>query len=178
MPKATTAKAKKEKIKKELEAFKNKVLRKRGVVQPFKIDDMQVDERIKFAIKLLIGEEVDILTTAKTVSKYFREVNKADKNFDTNSIKAKKDYTGKSKEEHNLLRINNFYTKEYQLDLNVCWRDKDSKTSKRMKNSIIKPDMLKNPKILQHKCEHDEIDSPLKTWYCNMAAWYTEAVDA
>ncbi|MBV69305.1 MAG: hypothetical protein CMJ08_05855 [Pelagibacterales bacterium] len=178
MPKATTAKAKKENIKKELEAFKNKELRKRGVVQPFKIDDMQVDERIKFAIKLLIGEEVDILTTAKTVSNYFREVNKADKKFDRNLIKAKKDYTGKSKEEHNLLRINNFYTKEYKLDLNVCWRDKDSKTSKRMKNSIIKPDMLKNSKILQHKCEHDVIYPQMEKWTRNMAKWYAEAVDA
>ena len=180
MPKAKTSKAKFKSAKNaKLEALKKDELKKRGVVQPFKIDDMQVDERIKFALKRLIGEEVDILTTAKTVSKYFREVNKADEKFDPNTIQAKADYTGKKDDkDYNLLRIDSFYTRGGKLDLNVCWRDKDPKTKKRFKNSVIKVNMLKNPKILQHKCEHDEIYSPLKTWYCNMTAWYAELVDA
>ena len=178
MPKATTAKAKKENIKKELEAFKNKELRKRGVVQEFEMDDLQVDAHIKFALKRLIGEKVKVLTTARNVGNYFRAINKADEKFDPNTIQAKADYTGKKDDkEYNLLRIDSFYTRGGKLDLNVCWRDKDPKTKKRFKNSIIKPDMLKNSAILQHKCEHDEIYPQMERWTRNMATWYAE-VDA
>ena len=157
-----------------LQKMKEEELRKRSIWQDFSIDDLQVDDALKPALKKMIGNKVKVRTTAKTVDNYFRSVNKLDKEpFDETLIHAKADYTGEKDDKYyELLRIDNFYTRGNKVELNVCWRGINPKTKKRYKNSIIKTDMLRNPKTLQHKVEFDTIFPSMKKWSNNMAKWY------
>ena len=170
----TKSMPKTKRINTALQKLKNEELHKRSVLQDFSIDDFQVDDALKPALKKLIGNKVKVRTTAKTVDNYFRSVNKLDKEpFDQTLIHAKADYTGdKDNKYYELLRIDNFYTRGDKVELNVCWRGINPKTKKRYKNSVIKTDMLRNPKTLQHKVEFDTIFPSMKKWSNNMAKWY------
>ena len=170
----TKSMPKTKRINTALQKLKNEELHKRSVLQDFSIDDFQVDDALKPALKKLIGNKVKVRTTAKTVDNYFRSVNKLDKEpFDETLIHAKADYTGdKDDKYYELLRIDNFYTRGDKVELNVCWRGINPKTKKRYKNSVIKTDMLRNPKTLQHKVEFDTIFPSMKKWSNNMAKWY------
>ena len=170
----TKSMPKTKRINTALQKLKNEELHKRSVLQDFSIDDFQVDDALKPALKKLIGNKVKVRTTAKTVDNYFRSVNKLDKEpFDQTLIHAKADYTGdKDDKYYELLRIDNFYTRGDKVELNVCWRGINPKTKKRYKNSVIKTDMLRNPKTLQHKVEFDTIFPSMKKWSNNMAKWY------
>ena len=170
----TKSMPKTKRINTALQKLKNEELHKRSVLQDFSIDDFQVDDALKPALKKLIGNKVKVRTTAKTVDNYFRSVNKLDKEpFDETLIHAKADYTGdKDNKYYELLRIDNFYTRGDKVELNVCWRGINPKTKKRYKNSVIKTDMLRNPKTLQHKVEFDTIFPSMKKWSNNMAKWY------
>lgn len=166
---------------KKLAQKKDEVLKNRGVMQMFDVDDLvDVPDVYKPLLKTMLGNSVKVLTTAKHVKKYFDEVTKKDKGLAKQCVLAQGDFLGRGKKDSKYYKIECIdslkWTDKNGFQMKITWRGTDKK-GKKFKQSMIREENLNRPETLQHHVEYLTLRSSMDKYVGNQLNMYTPIND-